>query len=385
MQLTRQLSLIFSSLICFSCYSQKLNSDSSQDFYLIAGVTVRNTPFFEHYFDEKPNLATLTAPPTIGVGYWYAPAKLGLETTFYQVHYPRGSADEEFRASDFLFNAGIYYRLDQFKAGMYYSYLNTSWWLSSPGQTYSPGTTIQRGVGIGLGYYYQNFDFEFRKEFVVEFIGKQSSMAGLFEYSTLAVKKNISLLNKRSKVEATGRSGDNNLNFHLVMGATVTGSEESDEAALESQWFSGFKFMPTLGLELRHEPIQVSYYIRRSIWARTPGFDDSGYNVNTQLTRTGFSYLIPMPWIHELKLGLSHVWNASRSQQRVEQSNTEEVFPQLRFFEVQNQAIGLDIRAGLTREIDFTTSLDIYYQAHPQVGTGINRESLRLGLLYNLY
>ncbi len=50
----------------------------------------------------------------------------------------------------------------------------------------------------------------------------------------------------------------------------------------------------------------------------------------------------------------------------------------------QDFSIGADVRYSINPSWDVAMNLDYYYQANPRLGTGFNRESLKLGLIYNL-
>ncbi len=81
-------------------------------------------------------------------------------------------------------------------------------------------------------------------------------------------------------------------------------------------------------------------------------------------------------------VGLHHFLNYARGQQFLdfrENGISDEILGIL----PQNKGIGLELKYPFANNIDFILDADYYYEAHPRLGTGFNRESFRLSAIYN--
>jgi len=355
--------------------------------YFSVGSTIRNTPRLGLSIFDQPFFGTLGAAPTLGIGYFNEKLNLGLEGHYYRLIHPSTSTVEDFIISDTYFNLAVYYRLGSFKTSVFYSYLNSAQWAAFSIRTPFLSTASFRGAGLSFGYQYNNFDVQLNKEFFFITFGSRVTsenifLASFWEYWTLSIDKDL-YLNKDRRNGASGKG--KRIKPHLVLGGIVTGSEESDDIEFALLELPNSKLFPTMGMEIRIESMRLSLFARRGIWASFQTADDYGLKVNSQLTRVGIAYFHPLPFWNDLKLGLTHVWNSSRGQQFADFLILERLTQELTPFEIQNQAVGLDIRLGLTHTLDFLVNADYYYKAHHRVGKGLNRESFRLGLLYNLY
>lgn len=84
------------------------------------------------------------------------------------------------------------------------------------------------------------------------------------------------------------------------------------------------------------------------------------------------------------KLGIHHVWNLDKSSLLMDVVDSVGTTDG-KFWVYENKGVGLDIRYAISKNWDATFNMDYYYKANPRIGKGINPESIRLGIIYNLY
>lgn len=377
------LALLFS----VSLYGQELE----ERLYFQPGISVHHLFSNELFFDPPGDnfIQKVAYTPTFGLGYYHPQLNMGAEARYYRAAVTIPDASSEFLVVRSFFSLGGYYQLKKWKFSAFYSWQNyrIANFIISDFPLRGPFPfSLDKGMGIGVARTFGNFNVELTNK---QLIGLSENSSSFFNKAfrgwNFTFTRDIYL--KKTQANTRERTNTKN-NFHFTVGAMLSGNELGGDNAP----FVGVpnaKLFPTFGLEFRAENLNFSIYGRQGNWFSLEAAQDVGIKLNSQVRYAGLAYLHVLKNEHELKMGLHHVWNHTRGQQFLDYiSNPPEAaadYEALNPLMAQNKGVGLDIRYALTRHFDVTTNVDWYYKAHENVGTGLNRESFRIGLLYNLY
>lgn len=202
-------------------------------------------------------------------------------------------------------------------------------------------------------------------------------IAGLFDHYVFNLQKRFSF-KKDTEANFIRKSSP----LTITLGLGISGNE------LDGVAFSmpKFKFFPTLGFEYLASSINTSFYARRAVWLFPEKTKTLSLNFSSQLNYLGASYHYKLPkQLGTAKLGTHWFWNATRGQQSWDNITNDTITEENLWFNYQNYGMGLDLRySPANSNFDFVFNMDVYFEANPRVGTGLNRESFRFSVLYNL-
>lgn len=350
----------------------------NKGFYWGFGLTNHNYLHEGSFFINEDNpkyFATVNSVPTLALGYRIPKIKSELEVSYYVSYVAASDQTYDLAYSKSVFSGDYNIILGKFRTGINYSLINerhSASWLQ-PANSDQTTFNIKSGIGIKIGYESNGFAFDIRKDQVVRFYKAVGvDMEPIGEQWNFRITKKMALKKEQSKQNIDGP-------FSINIGMMVSGNYLSKLSASKPAG----KVMPSLGIEYLIEPINLSVYAKRSIWLNIES-RDRNFMFTNQLNYLGLSYHLTIRDKHTFKLGLHHLWNLDKSS--ILMDVTEGVGTTYgKFWVYENKGIGLDLRYAITNNWDATFNMDYYYKANPRIGEGINPESIRLGIIYNLY
>lgn len=347
-------------------------------FYWGFGITnhsyIHDGSFFINE-DGAQFFGTLNSLPTLALGYRIPKIKSELELSYYISYVAAADWVNDMAYSKSVFSADYNVILGKFRTGINYSLINErhSASFSQPANSDQTALNIRSGMGFKVGFESNGFAFDIRKDQVIRFYKSTGvDMEPIWEQWNFRVTKKMPLKKENTTPKIAGP-------FSINIGMMVSGNYLSNVTASKPAG----KVMPSLGIEYLIEPIHLSIYAKRSIWLNIEAWDRN-FTFTNQLNYLGLSYHLTIKDKHTFKLGLHHLWNLDKSSiflDLVDSVGTTDG----KFWVYENKGIGLDLRYAITKNWDATFNMDYYYKANPRIGEGINPESIRLGIIYNLY
>jgi len=342
--------------------------DFLKNFYWQPGVSVNHifsSELFSTIENDDSYLNKIVYTPTIGFGYFDPKLRMGAELRYYRSVVPSTILDRDYYVSRSAFTIGPYYRAKKWKFSLFYVERDVRHFIGT--RFIFPGlkrATVRRNIGLAVARRVGNFDFELTNQQVVSISPWDGSLLfelhDLWAQVNLTISRDIYLLGDQERRKEPMRT-DNR--FHFSLGVMASGSE------LRGGFLNDF-------------------YGRQGNWFVIEADNSFGLKFTSQIRYAGAAYLLPLTNGKELKIGLHHVWNHTRAQQFLDflaKPPEEADFTELNPLKPQNMGVGVDLRYGISPQFDFVFNMDVYYKAHQRLGNGLNRESFRLGLLYNLY
>ncbi len=238
--------------------------------------------------------SSILSVPTIGIGYKNDKLRSAIEASAYFGYVPTLDSTYDLLYTKYAFFIEYLFYIKNLRVGLGYSLQdqkNQSVFTQVVGGT----PNFFNGVSFNLGYEYQGFLIDLRKEYAWHFYGNgKSEPAALWDYWALRVAKKFYLSNQPDKIEKTEPS-----NLRILMGLNTTMNALREE--FTSQRF--LKFSGVMGLEYFIKDINVSLFARRDVWYALQNYDQN-FKVNSQSNYVGASYWLPLSRDRYLKLGL---------------------------------------------------------------------------------
>ncbi|QNR24305.1 hypothetical protein [Croceimicrobium hydrocarbonivorans] len=330
------------------------------------GSTINNT-FFK----------SIVTAPTIGLRLEVPKYYFGLESNYYQASVSTVSTLWDKLYGKLYFDAGVYGVYKNFRLSIFYNHINFRNYIDF-GLSGEMDLAYEHSVGCGFSYTKNNYELGLRIERVWEIIDyDRFPLSPRLEIVTLRLMRNFSLLkNKEEKTKAFAKEVDDF--FNLQFGLFFTGNGLHGRVPSMPL----LKVAPSLGVEFVYRNFGI--YLRRSVWMNLDVFYPEAGKYTSINNQIGLSYDFQLFGDEQFTLGVHHVWNYTRGQQYLSISQGAEYSEDLLSYIPQNQGLGFLIGYELNRNLDLLLSSDFYYKAYPELGTGINRESIRIGLMYNL-
>ncbi|AEV32071.1 hypothetical protein Oweho_1063 [Owenweeksia hongkongensis DSM 17368] len=346
--------------------------------YWSFGITNHNYLYEGSFFineDDPKYFGTVNSAPTLALGYRIPKIKSEIELSYYISYVAAADKANDIVYSKSVFSGDYNVILGKFRTGINYSLINERHSASFAQPPNSNQTTfnIKSGLGIKVGYETNGFAFDIRKDQVVRFYKNVGiDMEPIDEQWNFRITKKMPLKKDNNTPPPKGP-------FSINLGMMVSGNYLANETASKPAG----KVMPSLGIEYLIEPINLSVYAKRSIWLNIEAWDRN-FSFTNQLNYLGVSYHLNIKQKHLFKLGVHHLWNLDKSSILMDQIDSVGTTDG-KFWVYENKGVGLDLRYAINKNWDASFNLDYYYKANPRIGTGINPESFRLGLIYNLY
>lgn len=347
-------------------------------FYWGFGITNQNYLHDGSFFinEENPKyFGHISSSPTVALGYKIPKLKSEVELSYYISYIVATDLLYDVAYSKSAFSADYNLIFGKFRTGINYSFINerhTATFAHPANSDQQPGN-IRSGLGIKIGYESHGFAFDIRKDQVVRFSRNNGvNMEPIGEQWNFRVTKKMPIKTKNMEKAIDGP-------FSINIGMMVSGNYLAKVTSSEA--FA--KVMPTLGMEYFYEPFNLSAYAKRSVWLNIEA-RDRNFGFTNQLNYLGLSYHFNLKEKYLFKLGIHHVWNLDKSSLLMDVVDSVGTTDG-KFWVYENKGVGLDIRYAISKNWDATFNMDYYYKANPRIGKGINPESIRLGIIYNLY
>ncbi len=337
--------------------------------YLKEGVLLVSNP-------EAPDSYTssILSVPTLGLGYKNDRLRSAIEASAYFGIVPTLDTTYDLIYTKYAFFIEYLFYIKNFRVGLGYSLQDQKNQSAFAGVIgFGDAPNFYNGISFNLGYEFDGFLIDLRKEYAWHFYGQgKSEPAALWEYWALRVARKFYLSGERESEKDREPS-----NLRILLGLNTTINALREEFAFQRF----LKFSGVMGLEYFIEDINVSLFARRDVWYALQNYDQN-FKVNSQSNYIGASYWLPLSKDRYLKLGLTHNWGLNRGMQVTDLIENKSTFTITNVY--QDFSIGADVRYSINPSWDVSMNLDYYYKANPRLGTGFNRESLKLGLIYNL-
>lgn len=363
------------SVLRLSSQDGKVDNDLGH-FYLGTGFSAHNY-YYEGTFgfvSEEPSyFSSINLAPTIVFGYENKKIHSSLEMSFYPSMVSSNDTMFDVLYLKKMFSIDYYFLIKKMKFGVLYaSHENRH---QFGGLAFARKDFVEDGIGFSIGLQHNGFSFDLRKELVFGFGKYVTYIAPIYDHWALRVLKRFNITTKENEQNKKGKRGP----FSLSLGLVGTGNPLSN--FLESE--SGVKLYGLIGMEYLIRPWSTSIFFNRSVWY---GFQAGQLNFtfHTQVNHLGLSYHASLLKDKSLKIGVQHVWNLDRSLlyfDFLEKGYVYETAPST----YQNFGIGLNFRYPLSPRWDVSLDMDYYYKANERLGKGFNKESMRIGLLYNVW
>jgi len=368
-----QLAIIFILIINASAGKAQLVKPS-----ITYGVTSYSYFTEDVYFTALPNnfFKSILTAPTIGLKLDVPKYHFGIETNYYQANVP-STDDLQYQAfAKTYFDVGVYGIYKRFKLHLNFASLNFRH-LADFGFRNPDVLAFQNGIGMAITYTHAGYDITLRQERVFNFdvLGRKYglSKSGINAGIVLKLSKSLSLI--KQEKEKKNKSTLSNL-INLQVGLNFTGNELNGETPS----MLPIKIAPLVGVEFTYLDYQI--YLRRAVWRNVDISYENAGKFTSLYNQIGFAYQFTLNNDIRFFAGVHHFWNYSRGQQYLDFLDggfkTENLW-----FIPQNRGIGLELKYPFANNIDFILDADYYYEAHPRLGTGFNRESFRLSAVYN--
>jgi len=340
---------------------------------LTYGVTSYSYYAEGNYSTSYPNpfFNSFVTAPTIGLRLDVPKYNFGIETNYYQASVPT-TVDFQYQSyAKTFFDLGVYASYKNSKFHMFYANENfrnqASFGLGNVNRL-----AFDQGIGLAYSYTHASYDISIRSENTFRIVNGIVAVDNPLTGLTLKLSKSLALT--ESKTEKSKGPLANLIN--LQVGLNLTGNELNGEVPS----MLPIKIAPLVGLELTFKDYHI--YMRRVFWYNLDVSNYYGGKLTSMYNQIGFGYKVDVNNKKHFFVGLHHFWNNTRGQQYLdfrENGFSDDVL----WFIPQNRGVGLELKYPFANNIDFILDADYYYEAHPRLGTGFNRESFRLSAVYN--
>ncbi len=365
--------------LSFFQHSHIVNAQNKESGLFATVGLMSHSYFYEGSFGslniEPSYINTTNTVPIFSVGYRYDPWNSEVDMSFYSSFVSGADTVADIYYSKSAFSLDYHYNFKNFRIGINYTLQNEKH-LKIFESSSDPKPNKNDGMGISFGWRYQNFTFDLKKELFIIFPDyKPIEMEGLYEYWTLRLSRRFYFKKQESQINPNQLN--KNFCFQFGMLSSLNGLYFNEN--IESQPVA--KILPTIGIEARVPKTDFFVYARRSALLNVEAFN---YNflVSAQVNHVGASYQLGKK--EQLRLGLHYVWHMDKALTYLDFVDGTGENPGA-IFVYENQGIGASFAYHFDSNFSILGNVDFYYKANERLGKGFNAESIKLGIMYNLY
>jgi hypothetical protein len=314
---------------------------------------------------------SIVTAPTIGFRLDVPKYHFGVETNYYQATVSSTDYLQYQGYGKTFFDVGLYGSYKNFKFHLFYAnhnFRNIAYFGAGDTMRFA----FKEFYGLALSYKHGPYEIVLRNDQIwtieEDFIVVSEIAFGF----NLKLIRSLALTSNEKKEKKTVLP---NL-INLQVGLNLTGNELN----IETTSMLPMKIAPMLGVEFTYRNYQL--YMRRAYWQNINISYDAAGKYTSLYNQIGLAYQVSLKKEINFFVGLHHFWNYTRGQQFLD-FRENGILDEILGILPQNKGIGLELKYPFANNIDFILDADYYYEAHPRLGTGFNRESFRLSAIYN--